>query len=147
MAKAKKKKPKYNENSAIRSAVRRAFSRSPLVQEVLKDARSEQPKYNKDGSLAKKPAVFYTCAQCYNKFKGKHVAVDHIDPVIPIGEEFKDWNTFIFRLWCKKDNLQVLCSYKLKEADQYGGKNSCHHDKTQNERIARKALTDLPDEN
>ena len=137
----KKKKPKYNQNSQIRSAIRRAFSRSPMVQEVLKAARTEQPKYNKDGSLAKKPAVFYTCAECKKKFKGTEVAVDHIDPVIPIDETFTDWNTFVDRLWCDKENLQVLCSYLIKNIHLHGNIPSCHHKKTQEEKAARKAFS------
>lgn len=138
----KKKKPKYNKNSAIRSAIRRAFSRSPVVQEVLKEARTEEPKYNKNGSLAKKPSVFYTCAECKKKFKGTEVAVDHIDPVIPIDQTFKDWNTFVDRLgWEVKENLQVLCSYLLKNKHLHGDIPSCHHKKTQEEKAARKALS------
>jgi len=133
-----KKKPKYNENSAIRSAVRRAFSRSPLVQEVLRDIRTYRTRYNKDGSVAKKPHVDYECASCKRKFKGTEVAVDHIDPVIEIDRGFVDWNTFIERLWCKKENLQVVCSYKLKDMKNHGNIPSCHHTKTQQERAARK---------
>lgn len=137
----KKKKPKYNSNSAIRSAIRRAFSRSPVVQEVLKAARSESPKYNKDGSLSKKPHVWYTCAECKRKFKGTEVAADHIDPVIEIEKGFIDWNTFVERLgWERKDNLQVLCSYKLKYKSNHNDVPSCHYNKTQEERAARKLL-------
>ena len=142
MAVKKKKKPKYNENSAIRSAVRRAFSRSPLVQEVLRDVRIEEPKYNKDGRKSKKPAVFYICAACRMKFKGKHTAVDHIDPVVVPKQGFVDWNTFISRLWCKKENLQVLCSYKLTEKHLYNDETSCHYKKTQEEKASAKE--DLP---
>lgn len=134
----KKKKSKYNANSAIRSAVRRAFSRSPIVQEVLKEVRTEEPKYNKDGSLAKKPAVFYTCAICGKKFKSSVVAVDHIAPVIPLDKTFTTWDDFISRLFCEKDNLQVLCNYKLKYKDDYGGEPSCHYKKTQSEKDIRK---------
>lgn len=137
----KKKKPKYNKNSAIRSAIRRAFSRSPIVQEALKDARSEEPKYNKDGSLAKKPHVWFTCAACGRKFKGKDVAADHIDPVIEIEKGFVDWDTFVERLgWERKENLQVLCNYKLKYMSDYGNVPSCHYKKTQIERAARKLI-------
>jgi 5-methylcytosine-specific restriction endonuclease McrA len=142
----KKKKPKYNQNAAIRSAIRRAFSRSPVVQEVLQDARSERPRYKQDGALAKKPHVDYTCAVCGRKFKRTEVAADHIDPVIEIEEGFVDWNTFVERLgWERKDNLQVICNYKLKYKDKYGDIPSCHYTKTQQERAARKLAENNPD--
>jgi hypothetical protein len=142
----KKKKPKYNANSAIRSGIRRAFSRSPICQEVLKEARSERTRYNKDGSVAKKPHVDYECALCHRKFKGTEVAVDHIDPVIEIEKGFVDWNTFIDRLgWERKENLQVVCSYKLKNKVLHGDISSCHHIKTQEERAARKLFEENSD--
>ncbi len=134
----KKKKPKYNQNSQVRSALRRTFSRSPIVQEVIKNARSEHKKYKKDGSLAKKPAVRYTCTECKKLFMRKNIAVDHIDPVIPICGEFENWDLFIERLFCSISNLQVLCSYYIKDKDKHGGELSCHHKKTQEEKTLRK---------
>lgn len=139
MATKKKKKPKYNQNSQIRSAVRRTFSRSPLVQEVLQDARSEHVQYKKDGTPAKRPAVRYTCAHCGELFMKTKVAVDHIDPVIPVDKTFTCWDDFITRTFCDKSNLQVLCSYPLKDKDKYNGEPSCHYKKTQEEKQLRKA--------
>jgi len=138
MAKKKKKKPKYNQNSQVRSAIRRTFSRSPLVQEVLKSVRSEHDQFKKDGTLAKRKAVRYECAECGKLFMRTQVAVDHVDPVIPLDEEFTDWNTFVSRLFCDKLNLQVLCSYRIKDKDKHGGILSCHYRKTQEERALRK---------
>ena len=134
----KKKKPKYNQNSQVRSAIRRTFSRSPLVQEVLRSVRSEHDQYNKDGSLGKKKAVRYECAMCGKLFMRTQVAVDHVDPVIPLDKEFTDWDTFVSRLFCDKKNLQVLCSYKIKDKGKHNDKLSCHHEKTQQERVIRK---------
>lgn len=119
-----KKQPKFNINSLSRSALRRVFVRGPLVQSCMRAARVEQPKHNKDGSVAKKPAVFYTCASCSGLFKQGDVAVDHIEPVVSPDTGFVDWNTFMERLWCTPNNLQVLCS-------------TCHHSKSQEERKAR----------
>ena len=137
----KKKKPKYNANSAIRSAIRRAFSRSPVVQEVLNNARSERPRYKQDGTLAKKPHVEFTCAVCNRKFSRKDIAADHITPVIDIEKGFEGWDKFVERLgWDKKDNLQCICNYKLKYKDKYGDEPSCHYKKTQLERAQRKLL-------
>jgi len=137
--KVKKKKPKYNQNSQIRSAIRRTFSRSPMVQEVKKSARTEHDQFKKDGTLAKRKAIRYKCVDCSGLFKGVEIAVDHIIPVIPTDEEFKDWNGFVNRLFCDKDNLQILCSYKLKDVAKHNNEPSCHHKKTQQERKERKA--------
>lgn len=138
----KKKKPKYNKNSQIRSAIRRTFSRSPVVKEVIDSVRSEHDQYNKDGSLSKRKAVRYTCSECGEQFMRKNIAVDHIEPVIPVDREFQTWDNFVERLFCDESNLQVLCSYKLKDKDKHGGEPSCHHKKTQEERQLRKQLLD-----
>ena len=129
------KKPKWNENAVIRGALRRAFARSPAVIETKMKVRKEFPQFNKDGLPSKKPAVRYRCATCGEYFKSSDVAVDHIDPVIENG--FEDWNVFVKRLFCNKENLQVLCSYKLKDIDKYNGKVSCHLLKTREERISK----------
>lgn len=139
-----KKPPKWNSNSAFRSALRRAFTHSPQIKAVMLAARKEEIKYNKDGSIAKKKAVFYQCAICKQWFKSAHVAVDHIDPVINPETGFVDWNTFIERLDCPEINLQVVCSYtKIHEDNthQYGT-YSCHTIKTQQERQVLKELRD-----
>lgn len=139
----KKKKPKYNKNSQIRSAIRRTFSRSPLVQEVIKKVRSEHDQFKKDGTLAKRKAVRYKCANCGKLFMRKDIAVDHIDPVIPINESFISWDKFVDRLFCGENNLQVLCSYTLKRKDEFGGETSCHYKKTQEEKRERKKYEEL----
>lgn len=137
----KKKKPKYNANSAIRSAIRRAFSRSPVVQEVLNKAKSYSPKYNKNGTLAKKPHVWITCAVCGRKFKSKYIAADHIIPVIDIEKGFEGWDRFVERLgWERPDNLQAICNYKLKDIKNFDNTPSCHYKKTQEERKERAKL-------
>jgi 5-methylcytosine-specific restriction endonuclease McrA len=119
-----KRKPPYNQNSAIRSALRRAFSRSPIVREVLAEGRKESPKHRKDGSLAKKPSVRYQCQVCGEWVSSTKINVDHIDPVIPADSTFTDWNTYIARLWCPKSNLQRICE-------------DCHNEKTRAETKSR----------
>lgn len=136
-SKKPKKKAKWNQEAVIRGALRRAFSRSPVVQEVKKAVRKEEKQYNKDGSLAKKPAVRFQCAACKKWFMGKDVAVDHVSPVISTDEAKESWDQFIEKLFCAKENLQVLCSFKLKDKDKHGGQPSCHHVKTQTERKVR----------
>ena len=123
-----RKKPPYNQNSAVRSALRRAFSRSPVVWEVLKEGRRYFAKYTKDGTRAKKDGVEIHCQVCNQWVRAPiKVAVDHIEPVVPTDGSWKDdWNLFIARLWCAKSNLQRICS-------------PCHDIKTAAERDVRAA--------
>lgn len=86
--------------------------------------RREVPKYNKDGSRAKKDAVQYLCNVCSTYVGSTSVAVDHITPVVSVSSGFVDFGTFISRLFCDASNLQVIC-------------DPCHNEKTQTERIAR----------
>jgi len=119
-----KTKPKYNQNSTIRGALRRAFARSPAVQDVMAASRREVPRFNKDGSRHKKNWVQRQCQVCDTWVSTSKMAVDHIDPVISVEDGFQDWNEFIARLWCDPTNLQRIC-------------DTCHDKKTQEERIAR----------
>lgn len=114
----------FNKESAIRGALRRVFSRSPIVREVLMKVRREVPKYRQDGTRAKKDAVQYLCNVCSQYVGSTQVAVDHIVPVISVDDGFIDFNTFIQRLFCDASNLQVIC-------------DDCHQKKTNSERIAR----------
>jgi 5-methylcytosine-specific restriction endonuclease McrA len=120
----KKKKPKYNQNTVIRGALRRAFARSPLVQEIMQESRREAPRYKADGSRHKKNWVQRECQVCGEWVSSSNMAVDHIIPVVSVEEGFQDWNEFITRLWCDKTNLQRICDI-------------CHDKKTQAERIER----------
>ena len=121
----KNKRPKYNANSAIRSAVRRTFSRSPMVREVMMKVRRERPWFKSDGSQAAKPRVEFMCSICNEWHMGKNIQVDHIEPVVDPTEGFKDWNTFISRLFCDVNNLAVLCK-------------TCHEIKTNKEKAIAK---------
>jgi len=119
-----KKKPPYNQNAAIRGALRRAFARSPVVQEVMAESRREVPKYKKDGTRAKKNAVQRQCQTCGQWVGSTKLNVDHVNPVISVDDGFVDWNAFIDRLWCAKSNLHRICLV-------------CHNIKTAAERIMR----------
>lgn len=67
----------------------------------------------------------HRCAECGGEFPAKQMQADHIIPVI--GEEgFKDWNTFIERLYCEADGFRAIC-------------RDCHAVKTKQENAARKA--------
>ncbi len=120
----KKKKPKFNKDSAIRSSIRRVFSRSPDVINTLKKVRRERPWYKKDGTAAKKPRVEYLCSNCDEYHMGKDVQVDHTIPVIDPVKGFETWDTFVERVFCGVDNLAVLCK-------------PCHKIKTDEEKAIR----------
>lgn len=119
-----KKKPKYNQNSVIRGALRRAFARSPIVLEVMQASRRESPRYKKDGTRHKKNWVQRQCEVCDAWVSSSKIVADHIEPVVSVDDGFQDWNEFVARLWCDPKNLQRIC-------------HTCHDKKTQEERIER----------
>ena len=132
-----KKKPPYNQNSVIRGALRRAFARSPLVVEKMQESRREVPRYNKDGTRAKKNWVQRQCEVCHTWVGSTKISIDHIDPVISVDDGFQDWNEFVDRLWCNKlgkANLQRIC-------------DDCHDKKTAKERYERMYHQELADLN
>lgn len=86
--------------------------RWPPKWEVLKNARIGKKLNKKTG----RKALHYRCAVCGKEFVQSRVQVDHI---LPIGS-CKTWDEFIEKLFCEKDNLQVLCK-------------SCHKRKTKKE--------------
>lgn len=132
-----KKKPSWNEDSALRSAWRRIFSRSPIVREILVKGKRYVPKINKDGEKSKKDSVEFLCNVCKNWVKasvgGKgNVQVDHIVPVISVDNtsgKVQDWNVFKKALFCQAQNLQIIC-------------RNCHIQKSNDERNKRNALKD-----
>jgi hypothetical protein len=124
----------------IKGGVRRVFRQSIEMRFVLQNARVElPPKTLKDGSVGKKNQVRYKCAVCSNLFSQKDIAVDHIDPVIPLhrSEEEMTIDEMAYRIWCDTDNLQVICNTPLKKNN---GIPSCHKIKTDEENFIRKKL-------
>lgn len=101
----------------IVSVLRAGARRWPAKYEVLDEACVGKKINEKTGRMAK----HYVCADCGKEFTSKDVEVDHILPVVDPTDGFIDWNTFISRLYCTKDNLQVLCT-------------TCHKRKTKLER-------------
>ena len=132
---------KWNQESVIRGALRRAFARSPAVLNVKYKTRRESPRYKKDGSLSKQKKVEYQCAICKQWYGSNDVAVDHIEPVIPVNGVRSSWDMFMERLFCDEKNLQLVCSYKKKKFELHD-KPSCHYLKTQEERLTRGISSD-----
>lgn len=63
----------------------------------------------------------YQCATCKQWFQEKKINVDHIHPAGSLNCA-ADLPGFVERLFCEKDNLQVLCE-------------SCHDEKTKIEKL------------
>lgn len=130
-------KAPYNEDSVLRSAWRRAFSRHPVVREVILEGKRYVPKFNIDGSRSKKDGVEIHCQVCNTwvkaSVKGKtNIQVDHIIPVIEVDNingKVADWNVYKKRLFCEKANLQRICK-------------PCHNVKTNEERTQRTIFRD-----
>ena len=88
-----KKKRVWTLKSLIISALRKIFFYSPLRREALERA--------KVGDL-------YKCAITGKKYPINMVTVDHTDPVVDPKKGWVDWDTFINRLFCSVENLQVV---------------------------------------
>jgi len=70
-------------------------------------------------------AQHYRCNLCQNEFPQKQVEVDHILPVVDPVNGFTTWDEYISRLFCGKENLQVVC-------------RTCHRAKSALEKTKRK---------
>lgn len=123
-------KKSWNALSAKRSALRRVFTRSPIVTEILNEGRRTKPRYKQDGGRHKVDAVEFNCQVCDNWVSRKLMAVDHIVPVVGVEEGYIDLNTFDKRLFCGKENLQRIC-------------DPCHTKKSNIENARRREIKDL----
>lgn len=98
--------------SFITSTLRSGARRWPPKYETLALAKTEKKVNPKTGRIAQ----HYLCNHCCKEFTAKEVQVDHIMPVVDPEEGFVSWDVFIERLFCERDNLQVLCTgcHKIK---------------------------------
>jgi len=101
-------------NSFIKGLLRRGSNRWAVKFDVLNEAKRGKMINKETGRMAE----HYECNMCHNLFPLKQVEVDHI---IPIMEKGITWDEVIKKMFCEKDNLQVLCK-------------SCHGKKTKQER-------------
>jgi hypothetical protein len=104
----------------ITAVLRGGMRRFPPKYETLNNAFVG----TKVNEKTKRTAKHYECNMCKNHFPAKDVEVDHILPVVDPDVGFVSWDLFIERLYCKMDNLQVLCV-------------QCHKEKTKDERKER----------
>lgn len=105
----------------IVSLLRSGMRRFPNKSEALSKAKTTKKKNKKTNRLAQ----HYKCASCRKEFPLSDVQVDHIQPVVDTKQGFVDWNTFIERMYCTTENLQVICK-------------PCHKVKSDKERKERK---------
>ncbi len=105
-----------------------------IVSVLRAGARRWPPKYLTlaDAYVGKKVNIktgregkHYLCAACKQEYPAKEVQVDHINPVVDPKTGFTTWDEYINRLYCGKENLQVLCL-------------ECHKRKSKEERYSKK---------
>lgn len=106
--------------SFIVSVLRSGARKWPPKYQTLADAYTETKTNSKSGRQAK----HYRCNNCQDEFTSKDVQVDHILPVVDPKTGFTTWDDYIKRLYCTKDNLQVLCT-------------ACHKEKSKLERYSK----------
>ena len=87
---------------------------------TLNEAKTEKKVNKKSGRLAQ----HFKCAACKKDFPAKDVNVDHIAPVVDPKQGFVSWDVYIERLYCEKENFQILCK-------------ECHTIKTKKEKKSR----------
>lgn len=107
-------------NSFIKGQLRNATRKWAPFSDCLKEARVVRGEYLCNGCKEQVPASIVIDGK-----RVKNAIVDHIKPVIDPEIGFVSWDSFIERLFCEMDNLQVLC-YK------------CHTEKTNDERAKAK---------
>lgn len=100
-------------NSFIKSILRSGSRRWEPRYSVLNEACIGKKTNTSTGRLAN----HYTCNSCKGDFPAKEVQVDHIVPIIDPEVGFTTWDDVVYRMFCEKDKLQVLCK-------------DCHYNKT-----------------
>lgn len=111
------------ERGLLKGAFRRVFSRSELRLKVLQTCRINH--FDPNRPRVKNWAI---CPICNRKVPLMNIAVDHIDPIIPIDTSFEEMSldVVVDRMWCEERNLQPIC-------------DDCHDIKTKAERKQRTA--------
>lgn len=108
-------------HSFVKSALRGASRRWPPKYETLNASLVGVRTNIRTGRKAK----HFTCARCAGEFVACDVQVDHIKPIIDPEVGFTSWDDVVNKMFCEKENLQVLCK-------------DCHKKKTAEERLLAK---------
>ena len=107
--------------SFIISALRSATRRYPPKYEAKNEAKTIKKINPASGKLAQ----HYRCAMCKEEFTSTNVEVDHIESCVDPAVGFVSWDEYIKRMFCDKDNFQILCT-------------TCHSEKTKLEKESKK---------
>lgn len=106
--------------SFVKSALRAKSRFWKPISETIKKAKVARGHYNCNGC-----GQVVTTSTVIEGKRMKNIFVDHIDPVVDPNTGFSGWDTFVNRLFCEEDNLQLLCK-------------SCHDLKSKEEREVAK---------
>jgi 5-methylcytosine-specific restriction endonuclease McrA len=111
-------------NSFIKSLLRKGTMRWAPKNLVLKEARTAKGVYLCAGCKEEVPVTVKKDGK-----RVRNVFVDHINPIVDPALGFTSWDDYIDRMFCEKDNLQLLCK-------------DCHDLKTSKERQQAKEAKD-----
>jgi len=106
--------------SFIKSALRGASRKWQPLNECLRRARVRRGWYKCEGCNKEIPSSITIDGK-----RHKNAVVDHVEPIVPT-TGFESWDSFIERLFCEVDKLQLLC-------------RECHNTKTKAETAERAA--------
>lgn len=112
------------------STLRRSFLRSSTRQQFLNEYR-----YRKINPKTENEIWYINCKKCKKVIKQNDIKCDHIIPIVTTDEGWKNFDSFIMRLFCMKafkgfpnlKEMQPLCK-------------ECHDKKSKREREERKKL-------
>lgn len=103
-------------NSFIRNQLRGATRKWAPINEVKKEANVERGQYKCAGCGEIVPPTIKQGRKRVN-----NIFVDHIEPIVDPKVGFTGFDDYIDRMFCEKDNLQLLCG-------------PCHDEKSMEER-------------
>lgn len=112
------------ERNLIKGSIRRVFSRSDLRKKIIALTIV-------DHTDLSRPRVkrWSICPKCREFVPTYQLEVDHINPVVALGETLEDlsWDTVVDRVFCHENNLMAICK-------------PCHKIKTKLEAAERRKL-------
>ncbi len=111
----------------VKNQLRGASWKWSPTNEVVKEARTRKGWYLCNGCKQEVPASVVV-----NGKRVKGVFVDHEPPVIDPTTGFVGWDSFINRLYCERDHLQLLCKtcHDIKSAGERELAKQSKKDKT-----------------